>query len=100
MEEASGGYGREAGPLFRGTVAEELGTLHGGSGGHGKGGREAGMGAATGASGAEEAGMGAATSAEEAGTRAASSGEDGRGRDVGGRHRGLMGWTIRTGTKG
>ena len=69
-------------------MVEESGMLRGG-GSCGRGGREARMGVATGASGAEEAGTGAATSAEEAGTGAASSAEDRRGRDGGGvGHRG------------
>ena len=68
-------------------MAEESGTLCS-DGSRGRGGGEAGTGAAAGASGVEEAGTGAATSAEEVGTGAASSAEDRRGRDGGGGHRG------------
>jgi len=55
---------------------------------------------ATVASVMEAAGTGATSSVEEAGTGAASCAEDGRGRDGGGEHHGLVRWMTRRGTKG
>lgn len=80
-------------------MAEESGTLHDGSD-CGRGGEEAGTGAAVGASDMEEAGTGATSSMEEEGAGAASCAEDGRGRDGGGGHHDLVRWMTQRGTKG